>query len=447
MRSAFAEDAAALRWQGLGDDDSRLGSTARQALVLADRDYFKGATKQVTSYDFYVQRQRAHRRCARRLKKNDFPPRRPDHRARLLRRLGLHRERRLLRPEAEDKAQAAWRRLQFHRQEVLRRQAAGKAGRLHLRPGRTATWTSSNCLKRSSTPPGYSTPNNYWKECKWKRRITAPRQVLAELQPTTPSAPSARSARACTCSSANARFWRNCPSGTRFRWEAYYASGKMELARGLHTQELEPNESMAHPLLLQPLLLLPGTVLRSQADPAHQGLRADARAGGARGLGPLPEHKARADSLEKNDNPWASPAISAATGPRAAAERPPPKRRCPALRRLHLRRRPQPGGAVSGHGLVEGGMDVGTLGSEELCCGAPCCWWATATSSRPSAWKTSALQGHWESSRSSPSAATAPGCSRRNTRSRSATSRCCRSPALWRLAKKKKNLAPQGKSR
>ena len=40
------------------------------------------------------------------------------------------------------------------------------------------------------------------------------------------------------------RFWRNCPSGTRYHWEPYYASGKMEIARGLHVNELEPSDSM-----------------------------------------------------------------------------------------------------------------------------------------------------------------------------------------------------------
>ena len=44
------------------------------------------------------------------------------------------------------------------------------------------------------------------------------------------------------------RFWRNCPSGTRFRFEAYYASGRLEMARALDLQEIKPTEAMAHAL-------------------------------------------------------------------------------------------------------------------------------------------------------------------------------------------------------
>ncbi|MDD5748655.1 MAG: (Fe-S)-binding protein [Actinomycetota bacterium] len=42
------------------------------------------------------------------------------------------------------------------------------------------------------------------------------------------------------------RFWRNCPSGTRFRFDAYYASGKLEIARCLDLAEIEPDDKMRH---------------------------------------------------------------------------------------------------------------------------------------------------------------------------------------------------------
>lgn len=44
------------------------------------------------------------------------------------------------------------------------------------------------------------------------------------------------------------RFWRNCPSGTAFRFEAYYASGKLELANALVRNEIEPTGGAVHAL-------------------------------------------------------------------------------------------------------------------------------------------------------------------------------------------------------
>ncbi|MBM3957236.1 MAG: (Fe-S)-binding protein [Gemmatimonadetes bacterium] len=44
------------------------------------------------------------------------------------------------------------------------------------------------------------------------------------------------------------RFWRNCPSGTAFRFEAYYASGKLELANAVVRHEIDPGERAAHAL-------------------------------------------------------------------------------------------------------------------------------------------------------------------------------------------------------
>ena len=139
-----------------------------------------------------------------------------------------------------------------------------------------------------------------------KKRITAPREVLHELQ---------QDYFICTkckvCQAVHvqfcpeSRFWRNCPSGTRFRWDAYYASGKMELARGLHTKELAPNEVMRDILYACNLCsscqeqcyevkqLLPTRVFELMREKAV-----------AEGWGPMPEHKKLAESLEKNDNPF-----------------------------------------------------------------------------------------------------------------------------------------------
>ena len=43
----------------------------------------------------------------------------------------------------------------------------------------------------------------------------------------------------------SARFYRNCPCGTRYRFESYYAAGMMEIARAITNMEFEPTEKTA----------------------------------------------------------------------------------------------------------------------------------------------------------------------------------------------------------
>ncbi len=139
-----------------------------------------------------------------------------------------------------------------------------------------------------------------------KKRITAPREVLHELQ---------QDYFICTkcklCQSVHvqycpeSRFWRNCPSGSHYRWEAYYASGKLEFARGLHVHELEPSDSMRDVIYACTLCsscqeqcyevkqLHPTRVFELMREKAVR-----------EGWGPMPEHARLAESLEKNDNPF-----------------------------------------------------------------------------------------------------------------------------------------------
>ncbi len=210
-----------------------------------------------------------------------------------------------------------------------------------------------------------------------EKRITAPRQVLEELQ-----ADYSICTKCKICQGVHvqfcedSRFWRNCPSGTRFRWEAYYASGKMELARGLHTKELEPNESMAGILYSCNLCsscqeqcyevkqILPTKVFELMRERAV-----------AEGWGPMPEHKALADSLEKNDNPWDLPRDKRGDWAKGLPLKNLNTEKAEVLFFAGCTYAADPNllKAVrsAAMALVEGGMDVGTLGAEELCCGAP----------------------------------------------------------------------------
>ena len=105
------------------------------------------------------------------------------------------------------------------------------------------------------------------------------------------------------------RFWRNCPSGTRFRFEGYYASGKLEMARCLDLAEIEPDDRMRHAVYtcmlcgscedrcypvkqLHPLWVL--ELLREQAV--------------ADGWAPLEWFGEMLKNMEKHDNPYGIPA-------------------------------------------------------------------------------------------------------------------------------------------
>jgi Fe-S oxidoreductase len=210
-----------------------------------------------------------------------------------------------------------------------------------------------------------------------KKRITAPRQVLEELQ-----ADYSICTKCKICQGvhvqfcADSRFWRNCPSGTRYRWEAYYASGKMELARGLHTKELAPNEVMRDILYACNLCsscqeqcyevkqLLPTRVFELMREKAV-----------AEGWGPMPEHKKLAESLEKNDNPWDLPKKKRGDWAKGLPLKNLNKEKADVLFFAGCTYAADPAllkpVRAAALALVEGGWDAGTLGAEELCCGAP----------------------------------------------------------------------------
>lgn len=80
-----------------------------------------------------------------------------------------------------------------------------------------------------------------------KRQITTPRETLAELREDFSLCGKCKLCQAVMAQQCeDPRFWRNCPSGTRFRYEAYYAPGKLEIARCLDLVEIEPDDAMQH---------------------------------------------------------------------------------------------------------------------------------------------------------------------------------------------------------
>jgi len=106
----------------------------------------------------------------------------------------------------------------------------------------------------------------------------------------------------------SARFSAICPSGTRFHFDAYFASGKMEIARAICDGDLNYTDRLLHILYactgcgacdtqcyyvksLKPLEIFEELKSKVVED----------------GFGPLPEHIKFKESIENNNNPYNEP--------------------------------------------------------------------------------------------------------------------------------------------
>jgi len=102
----------------------------------------------------------------------------------------------------------------------------------------------------------------------------------------------------------SARFSANCPCGTRYRFESYYAAGMMEIARAVTNLEFDPSEKTADIIyscnlcglcqeMCFPLKGMHTTrIIQLMREKAVD-----------EGWGPLEGHKALLDSTSENDNP------------------------------------------------------------------------------------------------------------------------------------------------
>jgi Fe-S oxidoreductase len=103
----------------------------------------------------------------------------------------------------------------------------------------------------------------------------------------------------------SARFFRNCPCGTRYRFESYYAAGMMEIARAITNMEFEPTEKTAEIIyscnlcglcqeMCFPLKGMHTTrIIQLMREKAVD-----------EGWGPLEAHKSMLSSTAENDNPF-----------------------------------------------------------------------------------------------------------------------------------------------
>ena len=104
------------------------------------------------------------------------------------------------------------------------------------------------------------------------------------------------------------RFLNICPAGTRYQYEAYFASGKQEIARGLMQGDIGYSDRMLHALFTCTLCGGCQAVCSPAGDKnplkTIVALREKAVLDG---MAPLPGHEAIFRSIENYDNPWQQP--------------------------------------------------------------------------------------------------------------------------------------------
>lgn len=182
-----------------------------------------------------------------------------------------------------------------------------------------------------------------------------------------------------SCKAVFGLFEPSCPAGERFRFEGFYSSGKIWIARGLRDGVLDWND----PELLRKLFACtlcanctqqcPMTV-RERIIEVFEALRAEAV---RRNAGPLPGHRKLKDSVVQYRNPWVQPRrrrlhslqglgvniLGEGTGARA-----PVLYFVGCTAALDPSLEPIVSGTVAL--LQKAQVDFGVLGEEEVCCGS-----------------------------------------------------------------------------
>lgn len=103
-------------------------------------------------------------------------------------------------------------------------------------------------------------------------------------------------------------FMAICPSGARYKYEAYYASGRQEIARGLLEGTLEYNDTLKHVLFTCTECGGCQVICSDQGDKNPLKTIVALRERAFRDeIAPLPEHDALIKSIQNYDNPWQQP--------------------------------------------------------------------------------------------------------------------------------------------
>ena len=170
-------------------------------------------------------------------------------------------------------------------------------------------------------------------------------------------------------------FMAMCPSGLRFKYEAYYASGRQEIARGLLEGTLEYNDSLRHVLFTctecggcQVICSEQGNKnpLKTIVALRERAFRDE--------LAPLPEHEALIKSIENYDNPWQQPRARRDGWMKKMGLADARKEKVDVLYYVGCTMAYDPKlqdiARTTAEILGKAGVSFGVLGKDELCCGS-----------------------------------------------------------------------------
>jgi Fe-S oxidoreductase len=180
------------------------------------------------------------------------------------------------------------------------------------------------------------------------------------------------------------RFSIVCPSLSRYKFDAYSAQGRLDIARAIIEDELEPQEAMLEPMYHCTLCggcdYICGRIKEMNPNKIIQAVRNELV---RTGTGPIPGFKPILDNIAEASNPygkanstrteWISGLYSTKSGGKTSSTESISKTDtilyagCIAMKGPEFHKIPQNAVSI----LQRAGIDVGILGEREKCCGNP----------------------------------------------------------------------------
>lgn len=173
----------------------------------------------------------------------------------------------------------------------------------------------------------------------------------------------------------DSKYMSICPSGARFRYEAYYASGRQEIARGLLDGTLQYSDRLLH------ILFTCTECAGCQVICGDQGNKNPLKTVVALRekmfedeLAPLPAHEMLVKSLENYENPWQQPRARRDAWMRRTRMKNPRKEEVDVLYFVGCTTaydsKLQQIARSTAELLKKARVEFGVLGRDELCCGS-----------------------------------------------------------------------------
>ena len=170
-------------------------------------------------------------------------------------------------------------------------------------------------------------------------------------------------------------FMAICPSGLRYKYEAYYASGRQEIARGLLEGSLEYSDSLKHVLFTCTECGGCQVICSDQGNKNPLKTIVALRERAFRDeLAPLPEHETLIKSMENYDNPWQQPRARRDVWMKKMGLADARKQKVEVLYYVGCTAAYDPKlqgiARATAEILAKAGVPFGVLGKDELCCGS-----------------------------------------------------------------------------